>query len=97
VNSLETVWQFWLDHGTKVLGALVVVLSQLLTMKAANPEMFGSTMTLYITGTLGVLGAFGIGRGVQNTNAIANKVMEKQDTALLASLPNSVKPPEKTL
>jgi len=91
-NIFQQAWDFWMSHGTKILGTLSTVDMALLTLKAQSPEMFGSTMTTWLTIGGAVLGALTIQRGNANTNAIATAVVAKQESQGLSPLQGSVKP-----
>jgi len=76
--------QFWKDHGTKILGGTIAVLSGLAAGTVILPpplSNYSMTITAWAAFVNTILGMVVIGRGVQNTSAIAASVVAQTPPA----------------
>jgi hypothetical protein len=65
METLKFIWSIWVDHGTKVLGTLSVIVSGLVLI----PDLISPGHAKYWQAANVVLGALTINRGVTNSKS----------------------------
>ena len=84
--------QFWKDHGTKILGCTVALVSLLAAGSVALPpplDAYSALIKSWAAFLTAVLGVSVVVRGYGNTSAIAAEVVNQQAGAVSSAAPSA--------